>query len=51
MEWIVQNWVTVLTLAAVALLIGLAIRSLQKERKKKAACGGDCACCCGCKKQ
>ena len=44
--WIIENYVTIIALAAVLLLIAGAILILARDRKKgKSSCGCNCANC------
>lgn len=44
--WISENLLTVITIAAVALMIFFAVRQLVKDRKKGChSCGGSCGSC------
>ena len=46
--WISANWVTIVVLVVIALLVGLAVWSLLRDRKAKKAgggCTGNCASC------
>ena len=46
LAWLGENWITVVAIAAVALVVGLAIFSLHRDRKKGASsCGGKCSSC------
>ena len=46
MEWLVANIGTVAVLAIVSAIIGLAIFSIIRDKKKgKSSCGGSCSCC------
>ncbi|MER2235537.1 MAG: FeoB-associated Cys-rich membrane protein [Candidatus Limivicinus sp.] len=47
--WISANWINLLLIAVIALIIGLLIRSMIRDRKAgKSPCGGNCACCGAC---
>ena len=49
MMWIFANWINLLLIAVIALIIGLLIRSMIRDRKAgKSPCGGNCACCGAC---
>ena len=50
LQWISANIVTIAAIAAVALILGLAVWSLVRDKKKSAAGGqvGGCAGCTGC---
>ncbi len=46
LAWISQHAVTILTLAVILLLVGAAVFSLVKDKKrKKGGCTGNCATC------
>ena len=48
-EWIGRNAATIITIAAVTIIVGIAIFSLVKEKKSaKGGCTGNCASCGGC---
>ena len=51
--WIAENAATVIALAAVLILIGGAVFSLARDRKKAGPCTGNCATCraCSCGKK
>ncbi len=45
-EWLSQNWLTLVVIAAVGLMAFFAVRQLVKDRKKGcSSCGNDCSCC------
>ena len=44
--WIADNWVTIVTIAVIGIVIGIAVFSLVKEKKNtKGGCTGNCAAC------
>ena len=49
-QWIAENALTVIVIAAVLVIAGAAVFSLVKDKKsKKGCCTGNCATCCmGC---
>ena len=53
LAWIAQNAVTIIAIAVILLLIGAAILSLVKNKKRSpCGCTGNCACCkMGCEQQ
>ena len=46
--WIAENAVTVVAAAVVAALIGVALFSVVRSKKKKGGCTGDCVSCGAC---
>ena len=52
LQWIAENALTVIVIAAVLVMVGVAVFSLLKDKKsKKGGCTGNCATCCmGCNK-
>ncbi|MBQ1685268.1 MAG: FeoB-associated Cys-rich membrane protein [Clostridia bacterium] len=47
--WIAQNAATIISAAAVLILVGIAVFALIKQKKsKKGGCTGNCASCGGC---
>lgn len=49
LAWIVKNWVTIAVIAVLLIIVGLAVFSLVRARKKKrVGCTGNCATCGGC---
>ncbi len=44
LEWIASNLGTIIVLLILAVVIGMAIRSLVKQKKSSAACGCGCGC-------
>ncbi|MBQ9545204.1 MAG: FeoB-associated Cys-rich membrane protein [Clostridia bacterium] len=55
LEWITQNFATLIALAAVLALVALAVFSLVKDKKRASGgCTGNCASCglgCSCGKK
>ena len=44
--WITENGITIAVLAVLAALVGLAVWSLLRDKKKgKSSCGGNCGAC------
>ncbi|MBR0136238.1 MAG: FeoB-associated Cys-rich membrane protein [Clostridia bacterium] len=49
LAWIAQNAATIISAAAVLILVGIAVFALIKQKKsKKGGCTGNCASCGGC---
>ena len=46
MQWILARWGDILVLAALALIVGLVIRNMLRDKKKGNCCG--CSSCKGC---
>ena len=45
-EWIAENAVTIIVLAIVLVIVGIAVFSLVKQKKNKSCCcTGDCSTC------
>ena len=50
LAWLSENLVNIALVAALALIVGLLIRSMVRDRKAgKSACGGNCSSCGACK--
>ncbi|MBR6049696.1 MAG: FeoB-associated Cys-rich membrane protein [Clostridia bacterium] len=48
-EWIANNAVTIITIFAVTVLVGVAVFTLVKDKKRSAGgCSGGCSGCSGC---
>ena len=46
LQWIAENALTVIVIAAVLVMVGVAVFSLLKDKKnKKGGCTGNCATC------
>ena len=46
LQWIAENALTVIVIAAVLVMVGVAVFSLLKEKKsKKGCCTGNCVTC------
>lgn len=48
MDWLMANAYTILVAGAVAGTVGLALRSMIRDKKQGKTCGGDCSRCGGC---
>ena len=50
LSWLSDNLVNIVLTAGIALVTGLLIRGMVRDRKAgKSACGGNCACCGTCR--
>lgn len=50
LDWLSENWGSIIALAVVILLVVLALRSIIKDKKSgKSLCGGNCGACGACK--
>ena len=48
--WLSENLINIALIAALALIVGLLIRSMIRDKRAgKSACGGSCASCGACK--
>lgn len=46
LQWLLDNWATVLICMALVAVIAAVIVKLIKDKKKgKSSCGGNCGCC------
>ncbi len=51
-EWLSANLSTIIVASVLAVIVGLIIYSMIKDKKKgKSSCGGNCAGCAGCAMQ
>ena len=48
MDWLMANAYTILVAGAVAGAVGLALRSMIRDKKQGKTCCGDCSRCGGC---
>ncbi len=49
-EWLYENWGSIVAMAVVILMVLLAVRSMINDKKAgKSSCGGNCGACGACK--